>query len=66
MSASSSPARPLEYDRIYRWRNNPVRDHLYRKRCRVIANGSSGHSVLLEFEDGERVVTSQRATMRIR
>lgn len=56
----------LEYDRIFRWRNNPARDRLYRRRCKVIATGSTMHSVLLEFENGERVVTSRRATMRIR
>jgi hypothetical protein len=56
----------LEYDREFRWKNNPVRARLHKKRCRVVATGSTGHSVLLEFEDGTRIVTSRRATKRVR
>lgn len=71
MPSSASSARGmseklLEYDRLYRWRNSPARSHLYRRRCKVVATGSTKHSVLLEFEDGERVICSRRATMRIR
>lgn len=52
------------FDRVYRWKNNPKREHLFGKYCRVLAYGTTRHSVLLEFEDGERVVTSIRAQSR--
>ena len=29
--------------------------------CRIIAHGAKMHSVLVEFENGERVITSARA-----
>jgi hypothetical protein len=49
------------FDQIYFWKNNDRRRELKGKRCRVIAVGSTKHSVLLEFEDGTRVITSRRA-----
>ncbi len=62
---ATKPAdKPQTFDRTYRWKNNPKRAHLVGKHCRVIAHGSSMHSVLLEFEDGERVITSRRATVK--
>ena len=53
-----------DFDRVYRWKNNPKRAHLAGRACRVIAYGTSMHSVLVEFEDGERVITSMRAVHR--
>lgn len=53
----------LEYDRIFR---SPRRTELYRKRCRIVEVGSTKHAVLLEFEDGVRIIASRRATMKIR
>ena len=52
------------FDRVYRWKNNPKRERLNGKHCRIIAHGSKMHSVLVEFEDGERVITSARAVHR--
>jgi hypothetical protein len=49
------------FDRIYRWKNNPARARLNGRRCRILAVGKSKLSALVEFEDGERVVTSIRA-----
>jgi hypothetical protein len=54
------------FDRVYKWKNNAKRKHLFNKRCRILAHGTTRHSVLLEFEDGERVVTSRRAAQRPR
>lgn len=54
----------IVYDRIFRWKNNAKRAHLFGRHCRILAHGSSMHSVLLEFEDGERVITSRRAVGR--
>lgn len=52
------------FDRVYRWKNNPKRAHLAGRSCRVVAYGSTMRSVLVEFEDGERVITSVRAIHR--
>lgn len=42
----------------FTWRNNPVRETLYGKKCRIVATGTM-NSVSLEFESGEQVVTSR-------
>lgn len=49
------------FDRIFRWKNNARRRELYGRRCRILAKGSTMNSVLIEFENGERTVTSVRA-----
>lgn len=49
---------------VYRWRNNPRRAQLYGQRCRIMASGRMG-SVLIEFQNAERVVTSRRALRRV-
>jgi hypothetical protein len=49
---------------VYVWRNNARRATLYGRRCRLIATGAMG-TVLVEFEDGERVTTSRRALRRL-
>lgn len=54
------------FDRVYRWRNNPTRAHFQGRRCRILARGTSMRSVLIEFEDGERIVTSGRAVRKIK
>lgn len=59
-------AEPASFDRIYRWKNNPKRAHLHGRACRVITHGTTMHSVLVEFEDGERVVTAARAVQKKR
>ncbi len=52
------------FDRIYYWSNNATRLRFHRQRCRIIAKGSSMRSALIEFEDGERIVTSIRAVRK--
>lgn len=52
------------FDRVYRWRNNSTRLHFYGCRCRILAKGSSMRSALIEFENGERIVTSMRAVKK--
>jgi hypothetical protein len=49
------------FDRVFAWKNNPRRAKLFGRRCRIIEVGSTMRSVLIEFEDGERVITSRRA-----
>lgn len=49
---------------VYVWRNNERRAALYGRRCRLLAAGAMG-TVLVEFEDGERVTTSRRALRRL-
>jgi hypothetical protein len=48
---------------VYAWRNNDRRAALYGRRCRIVASGSLG-TVLVVFENGERVTTSRRALRR--
>jgi hypothetical protein len=49
------------FDRVYVWKNNARRADFYGRRCRIVDRGSTLHSVLVEFEDGSRLVTSTRA-----
>jgi hypothetical protein len=50
---------------VYRWRNNPRRDELYGRVCRLVCSGTK-NTVLLEFVDtGERVTTSRWAIRRV-
>lgn len=51
----------LSYPFVFGWKNNPVRAQYKDKRCRIIATGTRMKSVLIEFEDGTRFVTSIRA-----
>ena len=46
----------------YYWGNNPVRAARKGQRCRVVAKGAL-KSILVEFEDGQKVVT-MRGTFR--
>lgn len=50
---------------IYAWGNNQRRAELKGRSCRIIARGRM-NSVLVEFENGERVVTSRRALRPVR
>jgi hypothetical protein len=53
------------FTHVYAWRNNERRAALYGRRCRIVATGRMG-TVLVEFENGERVTTSHRAVRRSR
>lgn len=52
-----------DFSMVYSWRNNPVRAALAGRRCRVLCCGRM-YSALVEFENGEQVVTSRRAVRR--
>lgn len=54
----------MTYPLIYAWGNNPVRAELKGRRCRIVVVARRMGSVLLEFEDGRRVITSRRAVRR--
>ena len=45
---------------LYVWGNNEVRRDFKGRFCRVISRGGM-RSVLVEFENGERLLTSERA-----
>lgn len=49
---------------FFAWKNNPKRQTLYKRRCRVIARGAL-NSVLIEFEGGQKECVSRHA-VRIR
>jgi hypothetical protein len=51
------------FTHLYVWRNNERRAALCGRRCRIVAAGKMG-TVLVEFENGERVTTSHRAVRR--
>lgn len=53
-----------EFPYFYAWKNNEVRAALVWRPCRVVARGSLG-AVLIEFEDGRRMVTSRRTLRRV-
>jgi hypothetical protein len=55
----------MRFEYVFAWRNNPRRAALHGRRCRILASGSLG-TVLVEFENGERVTTSRRALRRAR
>lgn len=57
--AKTTPEAP--FDHVFRWKNNDRRAKLFGKRCRILAYGPTMRSVLVEFEEGERVITSVRA-----
>lgn len=60
----SQPPTSNEYAYVFHWRNTPERERLYGRRCRILQLGTRMRSVLIEFEDGEKVVVSQRALRR--
>ena len=49
----------------YHWGNNPVRAKLKGRLCRIVASGTM-MTVMLEFENGERVTTSRRALRKVK
>ena len=48
---------------VYAWGNNPIRKKYKGKRCRILAYGAK-NSVLLEFLNGEQIVTSRFAVRK--
>lgn len=55
----------VEVTHIYVWGNNARRAELKGRLCRVVARGRKG-SVLVEFADGEQVITDRKAVRRVR
>jgi len=50
----------------YAWGNNPVRAERQGQLCRVLARGTRLGSVLVEFQDGFRMVTAAKALRSVR
>jgi len=48
----------------YFWGNNPKRATMKGRVCRIIATGKMG-SVLIEFENGQREISSRRAIRKL-
>lgn len=51
----------MEYNYVYFWKNNELRAALKGRTCKVVKWGKKMNSVLVEFEDGLRVLTSKNA-----
>ena len=48
---------------VYGWKNNPKRQDLYRRKCKVLVRGGM-NSVLVEFENGQKEIISRNALRR--
>lgn len=48
------------YPYLYAWKNNEKRLTLYKRACRVVSRGRM-NSICVEFEDGQREITSRNA-----
>lgn len=60
----SFPAGMTKREFTYAWGNNARRAELKGQACTIVAHGKRMYSVLVEFEDGTRVITSRRALRR--
>lgn len=60
MASTETPV----YDRVFVSKKR--KPELNGKPCRIIVYGATRHSVLLEFENGERVIAWARAVRRPR
>ena len=49
----------------YAWKNNDKRATLYGRLCRIVARGRM-NSIMVEFETGQREITSRYAARRIK
>lgn len=49
---------------LFAWGNNARRAELKGRECRIVCTGKMG-SALVEFANGERVVTSRRAVRNL-
>jgi hypothetical protein len=48
---------------IYVWGNNPKRETLKGRRCRVLARGKK-NSILVEFENGQKEIVSRNSVRK--
>jgi hypothetical protein len=53
-----------DYPYFYAWKNNPKRETLYQRPCRIVARGAL-NSIMIEFENGEREVVSRNAARKM-
>jgi len=58
------PERDLVFDLVFRWKDSPNRARFFGQRCRILGIGRARLGVLVEFENGERHVTSIHALKR--
>jgi len=61
--ALTTPVRVYGYPLVWRWKRRPVGNPRMGQRCRVLSRGGL-NSVLVEFADGYRVLTSRHAVRR--
>lgn len=52
--------RLLTFPYCYSWKNNSKRARFFGRRCRIVSAGKK-NTVCIEFENGERTITSRRA-----
>lgn len=64
MSEASNTASGFPY--VYAWGNNERRAELKGRRCRITATGTRMRSVEVEFENGDRLITSVRALKKVK
>lgn len=50
---------------IYNWGNNEKRKTLKGRKCKIICTGSM-NSCMIEFENGQKEITSRRALRKIK
>jgi len=53
----------MKFKHYYGWKNNPKRQVLHKRRCRILRAGKMG-SVLVEFANGQKEIVSSRALRR--
>ena len=61
MTTEHKPQQAPDFPYVYAWGNNERRAEFKGKRCRITATGTSMRSVEVEFENGDRLITSRRA-----
>jgi len=50
---------------VFYWGNNAKRATLKGRRCRIVSAGAL-HSIMLEFQNGQREVVSRRAVRKLK
>lgn len=55
----------LAFPYTYAWGNNPRRALFKGMRCKLLASGKR-NTVLIEFENGEKMTTSRRALRKVK
>jgi hypothetical protein len=54
-----------DYPYFYAWGNNEKRKTMKGRKCRVLVKGGALHSIMIEFENGQKEIVSQRSVRRI-